>query len=85
MISTSLQLTGPFDVGNHVTSASKLDGLREPHSLSLSLGFKVDPHLAMKRNKKRNLDLLIDLEFENQRNKRELKCSCLSANPTDET
>lgn len=29
MISPSLQLTRPFDVGNHVTSAFKLEGLRK--------------------------------------------------------
>lgn len=28
MISPSLQLTGPFDVGNHVTSAFKLERLK---------------------------------------------------------
>ena len=34
MISPSLQLTGPFDVGNHVTSAFRLDGLTEKEIFS---------------------------------------------------
>lgn len=51
MISLSLQLTGPFDVGNHVTSAFKLDGLGEPHSFSFFCP-KVDPHLAMEKDEK---------------------------------
>lgn len=41
MISPSLQLTGPFDVSNHVTSAFKLDGLREPQFF---FHRKVDPY-----------------------------------------
>lgn len=71
MISPSLQLTGPFDVTNHVTSAFKLYGLREPHSFFLFFFphlYKVDP-LGDREKMKNFKAKLIELGFGKRRMK----------------
>lgn len=74
MISLSLQLTGPFDVGNHVTSAFKSDASREPHSVFFwKAALKVDPHRATEKDRN-NSGLLIEVAFgKKKENEREMK------------